>query len=115
MTVGATANGRAPAQIAELELGEPLRDLCVSPRHDFARVLLRLRGEPLGEICVRLREGRCSAAELADAVVREHARELMTRLLRDALEGPAGPESWRPHALLRAAPPQRASRPLPSL
>src|SRR4029077_20892368 len=73
-----------------------------------------LHGEPLGELCVALQQGRCAAGHLADAIVRAHGREIFARLLRGVL-AQSGPQSGRIAQMLRTAPVREPGGALPAL
>ncbi|SFO00859.1 Glycosyl transferase family 2 [Pseudonocardia ammonioxydans] len=61
-------NPDEPTWVGELDRLGPARDLVVDPRFGAARLLITVDGTPQGQVTVPLRNGRASAADIADAV-----------------------------------------------
>ena len=78
---------RVPARCLDVELSEPLRDI-VESGYQFAHVLVRLHGEPVGAIPLRLTAGRCPATLVADTIVERLSADLVRVAVRQAIERP---------------------------
>jgi len=100
------ANGRMPAALAEIEVSQRIGDLTGLGSHEWARVLLRMRGTIVGEVVVKVRDGRCRREDLVTAITNTYTHTILARLIRDAIEQPVQPEPWRVRSLLKTV--QRA-------
>jgi O-antigen biosynthesis protein len=78
---------RVPVRCVDVELTEPVCGI-VEPGYQSAHILVRLRGEPVGAITLRLMEGRCSPSTIANAIIERLARSLVRVAVRQAIDYP---------------------------
>lgn len=96
-----------PIALLDIELSEPLKDLCLSPRYGAAQALVRLRDEPLGCVELQAHNDRLSApavraaieAQLAAAINRRYLlsrgqSEIAVSQLHAVLAKETGPGLW---------------------
>jgi GT2 family glycosyltransferase len=96
---------RPPIHITDLDLSGPLRPLTGLDRFTAVRALVRLHGEPLGEITLPIVNGGVTAHALAEAIRTTLYDPLLTACLRNGLQAPVGPNGLRLEALLDTTPP----------
>jgi GT2 family glycosyltransferase len=75
-------------KLIDVELSRPLRDIAEAERYGALQVLVRLHDTPIGYVKLPLLHGRCSAAALCKAIVRQHGRAIASQMLRQRLERP---------------------------
>jgi len=74
-----------PIKLIDIELSEPVADVDCPGGYGLLQALARLHGQPVGYVRVPLREGRCPAETLRDAILSQHSANILRHLLRDRL------------------------------
>jgi GT2 family glycosyltransferase len=95
---------RPPIYLADLELSRPLRPIDGLGRFTAAQLLVRLHGEPLGEVTLPIVNGRVTAHAMAEAIRTSLYDALLAAGLRNGLQVPMGPDGLELEALLDTAP-----------
>jgi O-antigen biosynthesis protein len=74
-----------PVKIIDIELSEPLASFDNLHGYEFVGALIRLHGTPVGKIKIRVTNGCCSKAEIANVILKEHSKAIIFHLLSEGL------------------------------
>jgi GT2 family glycosyltransferase len=81
----------APTKVVEVELGRPLAPIApatdASARYPVAFVLVRLHGEPLGTVSLKLHDGEVDVETLTAQIRRDLGHRIADHLARDGATG----------------------------
>lgn len=81
-----------PVKVIDVELSRPLYDIENLSGYQMLKALVRLYGSPLGYIEIPLRNGRCTAATLGQAIFELHSWPVIRHLLSNRLRTPLNSE-----------------------
>jgi GT2 family glycosyltransferase len=79
----------------DVELRPPIEDIQGLDAYKAVKALIRLHGVPIGYVNVPLHQGRCTAANLSRAILKEHGRIIIRHLVRKGLSAPVPPRGLR--------------------
>ncbi len=101
-----------PLRLLDLELSDPIADVSRCERFGAVRLLVRLRGTPLGWLDLPLLDGRCPAERIERAAAGRSRAAIRRELAYLLTAAPVPPGGRPPGELLAAASPAaRAARP----
>lgn len=106
--------GYRPVKVIEVNVDRPLAALKGLDGYEFVQLIVRLHGVPLGTVRVPIRNGKCHARTMADAIVKDLGPRVVTHLLEDLLAVGILPSSGDPQTFLSTQHPEQ-KRPLPSI
>ncbi len=91
-----------PIKLVDVELNKPLADIENLQNYSGVLGLVRLHGEPLGQIWIPVSGDRCTANKIRIAILEEHSWSITQTLVNNLLADPQLPLD--PQYLMEAAP-----------